>query len=103
MMIVSGLSCVRVEVPREEYSRTRLTLARDIHGVQVQWMSREDRRYALMYRDPESGDPRWRPMPDYSEVRGTGRMITVKLKDPAARKYEYRLQTLVGVDRDQLR
>lgn len=94
-LLFSG--CVRVEVPREEYARTRLMLAKDIQGVQLQWMSDANRRYALMVRDPEAADPRWKPHPAYREVKGTGKLIAITLREPEAKSFEYRLQTLVAV------
>ena len=97
MWAFGTLSCVRTETPREEYARTRLMMARDIHGIQLQWMSAANRRYALMFRDPDSGDPRWQVVPEYREIRGTGELITLRFTDPVARGKEYRLQTLVGV------
>lgn len=98
-----GVSCVRVETPREEYSRTRLMMAKDMHGVRLEWASEKDMRYALVYRDPASSDPRWMPYPEYEEVRGTGKIIRLNLDHPRAREFEYRLRTLVGVPRERAR
>lgn len=97
LFVMSASSCVRVESSREEYAKTRLTIAKDVNGVQLQWQSEKDLRYAILYQDPASRDPRWNPLPDFSEIRGTGDIMLVRLSGQEAMRREYRIQALVPV------
>jgi hypothetical protein len=92
--------CVRVE--QKEYAKTRLMVAKDMHGVQLQWVSDKDLKYQLMYRDPENGIQMWTPIPKYKEVDGTGEMIVVFLEGDHVKNMEFRVQVLMGMTRERL-
>lgn len=90
-------ACVRVETPRQEYSKTRLMIAKDVNGVQLQWQSEKNLRYAILYQDPAASDPRWQVLPSHKEVVGSGKMMLILLTGPEAMRRDYRIQALVGI------
>lgn len=86
-------ACVRVEAPRADHWRApRLMMARDMHGVRVEWASEKNTRYALVYRDLRLDHDPWKPLPDYGDIRGTGGIVRVNLTHPNAKHFEYRLR-----------
>jgi len=95
--------CVRVEDRREPFSKTRMVITRDTKGVKLQWNSDQGQRYAILYKDPGTPGARWRPLPGYDQVIGTGGVMTVKDPSPSTPNRDYRIQTLVPVDQKELR
>ncbi len=101
LMLIVLAACVRTEVPREVLSKTALMVSRDATGTTLQWQSREGERYTIMYRDGKSG-ARWQPLPQATEVEGTGGMLVVRDTSPGAFYRSYRPQALIAVSPDKI-
>jgi len=101
LILLAGLSaCVRVEAPRAQYAKSPpLMIAKDLHGVQLQWQSEKGSWYTIQYQDPASSDPQWQALPNYQEVKGTGQMMLVQLNGPVAMRRDYRIRAPAGVTR----
>lgn len=97
------MGCVRVEADREPPQATRLVVTRDQNGVNMQFQSAADLHYTVYYRDTGIPNDSWKQLPNATELQGTGGLILIKDPDPTAFRRKYRIQSLISVNRADLK
>jgi hypothetical protein len=90
-------ACVHTEERREPYSKTALMVSRDSSGTTLQWKSKKDVRYTILYRDGKANSAVWQALPSATELVGTGGTMTAKDNSPGAFYRSYRPQALLSV------
>jgi hypothetical protein len=102
LVLCCFLGCVRTDHRKEALSKTALMVGRDGTGTTLQWKSRKDERYTIMYREGKSPGARWLPLPQATEIVGTGETMVVKDTSPGAFYRSYRPQALIAVPADKI-
>lgn len=82
---------------------TRLVIAKDRNGVQMQFKSEEGLRYTIYYRDQGAARDAWNQLPNAVEIKGTGDLIQVSDPSRLAHSREYTIHSLVPVRRKDLK
>lgn len=90
----AGAGCVTEEIAPEDVAvaASRLVVARSGSVVHLSWQSQSDLTYTLLFSDRRDARARWRPLPEASNLRGTGGPMNFTDQVPANQARYYRLQ-----------
>ena len=100
LLLLSG--CVQVETPREPWQRTPLIVTRDRQGTTLHLRTQKGQRYNILYLDPGGGQGDWRPLPQATQLEGTGETIEIVDTHPLSSRRRYRPQTLLAMPADRV-
>lgn len=99
LMTIVALFCIAgcattQSVDELEAGRTSLVVVEVEGEVQMSWSSSVGRSYTILYAD--SANPRadeWSPLPNHTNLRGTGRTMTARDRLPPNVPRQYRLRS----------
>jgi len=73
-------------------TEARWIVTRTGNTTHLQWESKANVIYTVMYSRNHGAHARWQPLPGYSHIRGTGSTIHIEDHPSAYEKRYYRLQ-----------
>ena len=89
--IFSSCASVHEQEIIEPEKRTTLTVTRAGEEVMLQWASRTDESYTVMYSDRQTLDPTWKIIDGCKDIPGTGNPIGLRDFVPLGEKRYYHL------------
>lgn len=71
-----------------------MMVARSADEAVLSWSSRRGEEYMILFAESRESNARWRPLPGYERVRGTGE--TIEIRDPVPQNVPrfYRIVTV---------